>query len=65
MGNDSSLSICNLGFIPLSLSGGTSLSCQALHVPMLAKCLLSVDQVTRDHNCYFICTTPGYFIKDM
>lgn len=64
VGNGSSLSISQNGYISLPLSyGSTRLLCTALHVPLLSERLLSVVQITRDHNCYFIFT--GYPIKDV
>ncbi|GAB2267038.1 hypothetical protein Dimus_037931 [Dionaea muscipula] len=61
VGNGASLQISNIGTSRLSPH---LILNNVLHVPGILKNLLSISQLTRDHDCIVVFTVSGFIVKD-
>jgi hypothetical protein len=64
MGNGTWLKISHIGSTILSTSGQPLVLTNVLHVPLITKKLLSIQQLTQDNNVLIEFTSTSYFIKD-
>jgi hypothetical protein len=64
MGNGTCLKISHIGSTILSTSGQPLVLTNVLHVPLITKKLLSIQQLTQDNNVLIEFTSTSCFIKD-
>ncbi|KAM1797964.1 hypothetical protein ACFX12_032087 [Malus domestica] len=64
IGNGSSLPIKHIGSTALNTADHSLVLSKVLHVPNIARNLLSVKQLCADNNSWFICDECEFFVQD-
>ncbi|KAM1741307.1 hypothetical protein ACFX12_011446 [Malus domestica] len=64
IGNGTSLSIANTGVTTIKTNSHNLVLNNVLHVPKIARSLLSVQQLCADNHSWFICDENQFFVQD-